>query len=95
MRKLCDPLAAARHAEAAARAFYEREKRINEVIERRNPQLPATAKYQEGVLSSFLPMFPTTEAYYRYLGYRAMGRFDDKVLYPTKSAPSVPLGRKP
>jgi hypothetical protein len=53
MRRTCNPSAAADRAAAAAHAFYEREKRINGVIERRNPQLRPTAKYQEGRLSPF------------------------------------------
>jgi hypothetical protein len=95
MRRTCNPLAAAHQAELAARALYEREKRMNEFIQRRNPTLRSTERYQEGALSSFLPLFSTVSAYYRYCGYREMGRFDEHVRYPTKSAPSTPLGWKP
>jgi hypothetical protein len=82
-RTIYTPEWAARRAEAQARAHLQRERTINCVIERRNPCLPSTARYQRGPLPPWHPRFGSPADYVEYLARREMGRFDPHVDYPT------------
>jgi hypothetical protein len=75
------PSWAAEYAERQARALYCRERRLNEVIERRCPNLKPTPEYQRGPLPAWLPRFYSPVERITYLARREMGKFDPNVRY--------------
>ena len=75
------PSWAADRLEADARAWYRREKALNEVIERRNPRLQPTAAYKQEPQPASNPVFYTPERYWRYRARREMGKFDPNVVF--------------
>ena len=75
------PSWAAEYAERQACAQICRERRLNEVIERRCPNLKPTAEYQRGPLPASSPRFYSPVQRLTYLARREMGKFDPNVRY--------------
>lgn len=85
-RQTVRPWTAAERSEQMARTRLHHERDLNRVIERRNPHLPSTERYQRGPLPANSPRFGSPADYLRYLARREMGRFDPNVTYPVPEA---------
>lgn len=93
------PDRAARQAETQQRKRLQHEWFLNSVIERRNPGIEPTPRYQRGALPGRDARFYSQLDYLRYLTRREMGKFDPEIDYPTAppraphTAPACPPKR--
>jgi hypothetical protein len=73
------PSWAADRAEADAHQRFRHEQALNEVIERRNPNLQPTALYRQPLIPASSPIFFTATSYWNYRTLKERGKYDPNV----------------